>query len=275
MPLRRDSLNSGDVFVLCGGLAVFLWNGKESNSEERERGAAVAASMAPQPNAVSSAGSSSGASSSAGAGARAAGPGGGDAAGGVVVLEEDVSDGPLTCPGFWELLPPGKDSATAGALGGSLPGGGGAGVETAAAAGDDDDVEFHMPVLWRWDGVEAGLPVRQGYATASFDAEPDEGPDDSLMKFKRAELRRDEVKRARCSCRIELAALSPPPPACPPPPPNSRGTGVPPRQRAPPFSLAWGAGRGERRGRVRLGPGHCGRAHAGDGPAPRPPCDPS
>jgi gelsolin len=40
--LCSDSLNSGDVFVLDGGLGVFQWNGSKSSVQERNKGGEVA-----------------------------------------------------------------------------------------------------------------------------------------------------------------------------------------------------------------------------------------
>jgi hypothetical protein len=185
-PLRRDSLNSGDVFVLSDGQGggngrTWQWNGTASNADERLKGAKVAASMATGHD-----GNALGAS------------------GGVVVLDEGETDGEADHPLFWALLP--RNAAAAAAAAAIEPGRAAAvapapaaaaadaegGVLSAAAGGDDDDVGFHVPVLWRWAGVELGL-VRQGFASASFTGPVAPPPFDSDMKFKRAELRRDEV----------------------------------------------------------------------------------
>ena len=49
MPLRRDSLNSGDSFVLhAGDDACFAWHGEGSNKDERHRSGQVAKDLAPK-----------------------------------------------------------------------------------------------------------------------------------------------------------------------------------------------------------------------------------
>jgi gelsolin len=40
--LTSDSLNSGDVFILDGGLTIFQWNGSKSSVQERSKGGEVA-----------------------------------------------------------------------------------------------------------------------------------------------------------------------------------------------------------------------------------------
>jgi len=44
--LSRDSLNSGDVFVLDGGLKIWQWNGKKSGPAEKQKGAQFARAIA-------------------------------------------------------------------------------------------------------------------------------------------------------------------------------------------------------------------------------------
>jgi gelsolin len=39
VPLSSKSLNSGDVFLLDGGLKIFQWNGSKSSPREKQRGA--------------------------------------------------------------------------------------------------------------------------------------------------------------------------------------------------------------------------------------------
>jgi len=39
VPLQRDSLNSGDVFILDAGLKIFQWNGKKAGPQEKQKGA--------------------------------------------------------------------------------------------------------------------------------------------------------------------------------------------------------------------------------------------
>jgi len=41
VPLERDSLNSGDVFILDTGLTLYQWNGTKSNPFERNKAAAL------------------------------------------------------------------------------------------------------------------------------------------------------------------------------------------------------------------------------------------
>jgi len=41
VPLSRESLNSGDVFVLDGGLKLWQWNGKKSGPMEKSKGATL------------------------------------------------------------------------------------------------------------------------------------------------------------------------------------------------------------------------------------------
>ena len=43
LPVRRDRLNSGDVFVLvCGEYKVWLWIGSDANANERAKSSEVA-----------------------------------------------------------------------------------------------------------------------------------------------------------------------------------------------------------------------------------------
>jgi len=44
--LHRDSLNSGDVFVLDAGLQVYQWNGKKSGPAEKQKGAELGRAIA-------------------------------------------------------------------------------------------------------------------------------------------------------------------------------------------------------------------------------------
>jgi len=41
VPLKGDSLNSGDVFILDAGLNLYQWNGKQSGPGEKSRGASL------------------------------------------------------------------------------------------------------------------------------------------------------------------------------------------------------------------------------------------
>jgi len=43
--LTSDSLNSGDVFVLDGGLLIYQWNGKQSSVQERQKGGEVSRAL--------------------------------------------------------------------------------------------------------------------------------------------------------------------------------------------------------------------------------------
>lgn len=45
VPLARDSLNSGDVFILDAGLTIYQWNGKASAAQERFKAGAVARAL--------------------------------------------------------------------------------------------------------------------------------------------------------------------------------------------------------------------------------------
>lgn len=38
VPLKRESLNEGDVFILDNGLKLYLWNGKDANRFEKAKG---------------------------------------------------------------------------------------------------------------------------------------------------------------------------------------------------------------------------------------------
>jgi len=44
--MTRDSLNSGDVFILDAGLQVFQWNGRKSGPQEKQRGAQLSNAIA-------------------------------------------------------------------------------------------------------------------------------------------------------------------------------------------------------------------------------------
>lgn len=74
LPVRRDQLNSGDVFILVGGEdAVWLWIGAEANAEERAKGQDVARTFCKKGN--------------------------------VVVLDQGKNDGETEVPEFWSFLP--------------------------------------------------------------------------------------------------------------------------------------------------------------------------
>jgi len=44
--MTRDSLNSGDVFILDNGLQIFQWNGRKSGPQEKQRGAQLSNAIA-------------------------------------------------------------------------------------------------------------------------------------------------------------------------------------------------------------------------------------
>mmetsp|Transcript_11683 Transcript_11683/g.20322 ORF Transcript_11683/g.20322 Transcript_11683/m.20322 type:complete len:403 (-) Transcript_11683:430-1638(-) len=74
LPVRRDQLNSGDVFILVGGDdAVWLWIGAEANAEEKAKGRTVARSFCQKGN--------------------------------VVVLDQGRNDGESEASEFWTYLP--------------------------------------------------------------------------------------------------------------------------------------------------------------------------
>ena len=73
-PLRRDALNSGDVFVLVvSEEKVYLWNGKESNKDEKSKGVEVARDFCEK--------------------------------GTVTVLDQGVNDGKTDAKVFWSYIP--------------------------------------------------------------------------------------------------------------------------------------------------------------------------
>ncbi len=41
VPLKRDSLNDGDVFVLDLGLTIYQWNGSKASKQEKAKGVDV------------------------------------------------------------------------------------------------------------------------------------------------------------------------------------------------------------------------------------------
>lgn len=74
LPVRRDQLNSGDVFILVGGDdAVWLWIGADANSEEVAKGRSVARTFCKKGN--------------------------------VVVLDQGKNDGEAEVADFWAFLP--------------------------------------------------------------------------------------------------------------------------------------------------------------------------
>lgn len=74
LPVRRDSMNAGDVFVLVAGQdRVWMWMGSESNKFEQTQGQKVAKSFC--------------------------------AKGNVVVLEQGQNDGEEECADFWAYMP--------------------------------------------------------------------------------------------------------------------------------------------------------------------------
>jgi gelsolin len=74
IPVRRDCMNSGDVFVLVADEdSVWLWIGKDANQDEKTKGSEVARDFCKKGN--------------------------------VQVLEQDVNDGEKQDPAFWKYLP--------------------------------------------------------------------------------------------------------------------------------------------------------------------------
>uniref|UniRef100_A0A7R9VD60 Gelsolin-like domain-containing protein n=1 Tax=Pseudictyota dubia TaxID=2749911 RepID=A0A7R9VD60_9STRA len=74
LPVRKDQLNSGDVFILTAGEdKVWLWIGSEANAEEKAKGREVARSFCKKGN--------------------------------VKVLDQGKNDGESEEPEFWEFLP--------------------------------------------------------------------------------------------------------------------------------------------------------------------------
>lgn len=74
LPVRRDQMNAGDVFVLVAGEdKVWMWVGSESNKFERTQGKEVAQAFCKKGN--------------------------------VVVLEQGQNDGEEECPDFWSYMP--------------------------------------------------------------------------------------------------------------------------------------------------------------------------
>jgi hypothetical protein len=45
VPLARDSLNSGDVFILDAGLNIYQWNGKQAGPQEKMKGAQLSRAL--------------------------------------------------------------------------------------------------------------------------------------------------------------------------------------------------------------------------------------
>ncbi|CAJ1921284.1 unnamed protein product [Cylindrotheca closterium] len=73
VPLRRDCINSGDVFILSAGDdQVWMWVGKEANNDEKAKGTQVAEVMCSK--------------------------------GSVEVLDEGVNDGPKEAETFWKHI---------------------------------------------------------------------------------------------------------------------------------------------------------------------------
>lgn len=71
--VRRDSMNSGDVFILHAGAKVWVWNGREANKDEKVKGGEVARAL----NATAT----------------------------VAVLEQGVSDSEAEAADFWAFMP--------------------------------------------------------------------------------------------------------------------------------------------------------------------------
>jgi len=74
-PVRRDSMNSGDVFILAGNSeSVWVWVGSQANKDERAKGAVVAQTFRKGKEKI-------------------------------VVLDEEANDMKEDDPKFWEYLP--------------------------------------------------------------------------------------------------------------------------------------------------------------------------
>jgi gelsolin len=55
VPLKRDSLNSGDVFILDAGLKIYQWNGKHSTPFERNKASQFCSSIESERNGLAKA----------------------------------------------------------------------------------------------------------------------------------------------------------------------------------------------------------------------------
>mmetsp|Transcript_26192 Transcript_26192/g.31022 ORF Transcript_26192/g.31022 Transcript_26192/m.31022 type:complete len:409 (-) Transcript_26192:228-1454(-) len=126
LKMRRDELNSGDVFILHAGDIVYLWMGSGSNKDEKTKGREVANDMA---------------------------VGGGK----VVSLDQGVNDSEEEQPKFWNHLP-GKVSAMFGLSSKSVH------IKSAEEVENDDDVDFYIPELYTWISIAKGMK-RKGYAS--------------------------------------------------------------------------------------------------------------
>jgi len=74
VPVRRDSMNGGDVFILhAAANKVWTWNGKESNADEKQKGMEVARGFASNAN--------------------------------VIVLDQGVNDSETEAAEFWKYMP--------------------------------------------------------------------------------------------------------------------------------------------------------------------------
>lgn len=71
--VRRDAMNAGDVFILYDGERTWVWNGGESNAEEKAKGMEVARTFTTKTN--------------------------------VVVLDQGVNDGEEEAKEFWKYMP--------------------------------------------------------------------------------------------------------------------------------------------------------------------------
>lgn len=111
--LRRDSMNSGDVFILDSEEGIWQWSGKESNAHERSKAAAFCASL------------------KADRGGKVA----------VTTLVEAESDGEAEAPAFWKHLP--GERKLLGLKVADIK------VKTAAVGGGDEEVKAFEPVLFR------------------------------------------------------------------------------------------------------------------------------
>jgi len=118
--LARNSLNSGDVFVLDAEAAIYQWNGESSNDDEKDRGAAFARSLANDAEPPKD----------------------------IVVLDQGDNDSEEVSADFWSAF--GEEVSI---LGMKLS----SGIQSAAAAGDDDDMANIVPTLFKLKATLGGF----------------------------------------------------------------------------------------------------------------------
>ena len=111
--LKRDAMNSGDVFILDSEEGIWQWSGKDSNAHERSKAAAFCASLKAER--------------------------GGKVA--VTTLAEGETDGEAEAAAFWRHLP--GERKLLGIRVGDIK------VKASALGGDDEEVKAFEPVLFR------------------------------------------------------------------------------------------------------------------------------